>query len=236
MADRWDNYYRQLVLEDDLDSAHGALEQAAWDAVADIGLCRDNAEPDVFGGIVSGYVVSYLSGLDMTVTAGVGYDHLGRRVATGASFTATVSNQGDTEAGAGGVGDGSSAAPTNGYERWVSIFVVYDRYLDPAEERYDGYNQKVYYSRAESFHFYYSPGTEKTIGTLLTSDKPARESGKLLLADVRIKKQSNVTQYVSMDQLRKEILFNLIGTNLPNKTITQGLIREALLDMLKQHR
>jgi hypothetical protein len=235
MATRYDWYYEQLVLEDELDNAFDALEVADRAIISDTGLCRDDSNEAEFGGIFWGLAASHLSGLDMKVDNGAGYDGEGRRVAQGAGagyLIVTPSATGSTSVGAGGTPTGgTSTSPSDGYERWVTIFIVYDRLL--SDPRYDGYNVLVYFNRTESFHYEVSMGAEKTIGNLLDSDKPARQDGKLLVTDVRIKNVGGVVTYVSHSSTRREIFFNVTASGSPGKQITGETVRDVLKSMLQ---
>jgi len=239
MADRKNFYYRQKVLEAELDGAFDGLEAADLALTLDQDLCARTppADKSSYGGITSGFTVTHAGDLDFDITAGSAYDEQGRRAATASTLQLTVSNQGDTAIGAAGTPTGASAEPTLGNERWVTAYLVYDRL--ESDERYDGYNYPIYFERAESFHFNVVAGSEKAIGSLLDADKPARESGKLLVFDARIKNEAGTTVYVSHDVDRKEWFLNLTAANLPNLTIeSKGNVRDAikiLLDHINDH-
>lgn len=239
MADRKNFYYRQKVLEAELDGAFDGLESADLALALDQDLCARTppADKSSYGGITTGFTVTHAGDLDFNITAGSAYDEQGRRAATASTLQLTVSNQGDTAIGAAGTPAGASAEPTLGNERWVSAYLVYDRL--ESDERYDGYNYPVLFERAESFHFNVVAGTEKSIGSLLDADKPARESGKLLVFDARIKNEAGTTVYVSHDVDRKEWFLNLTAANAPHLTIeNKGNVRDAvkiLLDHINDH-
>lgn len=240
--DRRDFYYRQKVLEGELDAAFDGSEDADRDFAKDLGV-RDNSSPAIYGGIMWGFTPTFMSGLLVAIDSGVAYDASGQRCYISSSKTVSVSATGICTIGAGGVATGGeSTTPTSGYERIVSIFAVFDRDLD--DERYDGYNNRVLFERNESFHFYLSMGAEKVIGGS-TPVPPARETDKHLLADVWIENPAGTTKVKGdptptvgddatdhISTYRKEWLLNLTATNSPYKNIIAGRIREAILAML----
>ena len=241
MPDRKDWYYEQLVLEDELDDAFGGLEDSDWAMASDWGLCRDDDNEAEYGGIFWGLSATHVSGLDMSVSKGAGYDGQGRRIGhkpagvyPDDSTTVTVSDTGTTDPGTGGVpAGGTSTTPSVGFERWVTIFIVYDRIL--SDPRYDGYNNLVYADRAESWHFYVSMGTEKTIGSLLDSDRPPREDGKLLITDVQIRNTAGYAVYHYHDHERREIFFRVTASGAPEKQLYGERVRDVLKNMLQMY-
>jgi len=236
VANRWDYYYRLKVLEDELDQADAALEAADQAIVYDLGLGKDEDNPAEYGGVCWGFDATNPSGLGILIDSGAAYDSSGRRCYTDQNCTVTVSHAGDVAIGGGGIPTGADTDPASGFERWASIFIVYDRLL--TDPRYDGYNTEVYFNRAESFHFSVAVGTEKANGTLSTSDKPARETGKILLADVRIRNTGGTIAVYSFDQDREELFFRVTASgatpDYPNGTvIARAQLREVLDDLLE---
>jgi hypothetical protein len=236
MADMRDWYYRQKVLEDELDGAFGALETADWRVIADLGLCRHNSEPGVYGGIAWGFNAMHLSGLDIFINPGAAYREDGKRTGTSTNYTVNTAYTGSCPIGQGGHGDGTTVlgAPGDvGKECIVSIFLAFDRLL--SDERYDGYNQKVYFKRNESFHFYLTMGAHKLIVDPGDPTPPARETDGFLVADVRLQNPSGTVTYHSISQTRREWMLNLSAINAPHKTITTGRIREAIYQLLEYY-
>jgi len=232
--DRRDWYYRQKVLEDELDASFDGSENADWNIVKDLGLCRDDSSPGVYGGITgpsSSFDVTHLSGLDMYVNAGAGYRSDGKRIGTAAGYTVNVTRAGAVPVGGGGTAPGSLTDPGVGNKRVVSIFVAFDRKL--SDMRYDGYNNQVYFKRDESFYFYLTVGAAKLISDPTDPAPPARESDKHLLVDVIIENAVGTVTYVSHNQTRREWQLNLRATNAPNKQITTGRIRTAINTLLE---
>lgn len=233
MANRKDWYYRQKVLEDELEGSDNSLEEADQAVVSDLGMGKDEDNAAEYGGVCWGFTASNPSGLGVKLESGAAHDASGRRCYTDDDYTVTLSNIGDVAIGAGGVPAGASALPASGYERWATIFIVYDRLL--SDNRYDGYNDEVYFERAESFHFSVSVGVEKTNGSLLVSDKPARETGKVLLCDARLRNTGGTTAIYSFDQDREEIFFRVTATGGVGTTIARAKLRDVLKDLLEHY-
>jgi hypothetical protein len=232
--DRRDWYYRQKVLEDELDAAFDGSENADLNIVKDLGFGRDDSDPGVYGGIsgsASSFDVTHLSGLDMYILSGASYRSDGKRVGTVSNYTVSVVRAGTVATGSGGAATGASTDPGVGYKRVVSIFIAFERKLD--DPRYDGYNNLVYFKRDESFYFYLTVGAPKLITDPTAAVPPARESSKHLIVDVTIENVAGTVTYVSHDQSRREWQLNLRATNAPNKTITTGRIRTALKALLE---
>jgi hypothetical protein len=240
MGNRRDFMYRQPVLEDELDAAFAGSEDATQNMSIDADLMARTppADKSEFGGVMWGFDGTDLGGgTQIRVDQGSAYDEYGRRTATDANYTLTLTKEGNTQTGMGGTPDGAALSITSGFDRWVTVFLVFDRKLD--DLRYDGYNNPVYFKRDESFKFYVKAGaTEKSHGTLnYTTDKPAREADKVLIHDVIIWNDGGTLKVYEIDtgsNQRTEFYFNVIGTNSPNKEIVKKEnIRDALKAMLE---
>jgi hypothetical protein len=214
MADRKDWFFRQIVAEDELDSSMEELEQADRDLAVDMALGVDASSPDEQGGIVNGLNVGILAGTDITVSAGVAYDLLGQRCVLDGSLTVDLAKTGSLNIGVGGLGDGSSTDVGVGNERWVTLFLVFDRLL--SDPRTDGASQTVYFERDESFHFEITMGSAVSIGTLgLPSvDGPPRQAGKVLIADIRLEDSGAGTEALEVQVERREQWFKKTGTTI----------------------
>jgi hypothetical protein len=188
MADRKDFYFEQVVQEDDMDAAFDYAENAPRDLATDTGLA--SADTVVHGGIFKGLAVSD-SGLTITVTAGSAYDSSGRRIRLSTNTDVNIAFTGTTVVGSGGTPTGGTVVttiPTAGNERWVSLYIYFDRQLlDP---QIDGSGDTVYFDQPESFVFEVDKGTEAASPTNLA----ALKSGKILLADFRIDENSAVLE------------------------------------------
>jgi hypothetical protein len=244
MADRRDFYYRQKVLEEELDAAYEGLENAERALASDldfVGRTPPSTKAD-FGGIVWGLDVTFGGGLNIIVAAGAAYGELGIRAHVPSDTTVTLSSQGDTQIGQGGTGDGAPIALASGTECWVTVFLRFDRLL--SDQRYDGYNNLVYHQRDESFYFTLEQGTPRTIGSLTVGDKPARKLYHTLLADVHMKNTGGGIFIDSIDTgddtQRTEWYFDYEATNPiygnPARRIhAKKNIRDALAQMLEYY-
>lgn len=163
MADRHDYYFRQQVTEAELDEGFEWLEQADWNLVVDQGL----------DGITSGLGVAEDAGtpdLTVDVAGGTAYSHDGERI--NVVGTQDVDLSVDDLAVSTAVGSG-------GNEKWVSLFVEFDRVLGDA--RIDGAAMTVYFDRLESYAFSVVQGVEAGSGL---ATRPALDPSKVLLCDV----------------------------------------------------
>ena len=207
MADRRDYYFRQKVTEAELDSGFDGLEQA------DFALAVDN---DLIG-IVAGLGVAEAAIPNLTVDVqgpGTAYSKAGERIAIASTQNQDVS-----------VDDGalSTAVGVPGNEKWVSLFILFDRAL--SDPRIDGNSVSVFFVRDESFAFSVVQGAEAPLGT---AARPALDSGKILLADIH--RTFGQTQIVNadIDVTRREDAYRLTGT----VPLVAGTPKEAIEDLL----
>jgi hypothetical protein len=188
MSDRANFYFAQLVGENELDLASAFAELADRDFAVDAGLAAtDLSIAD--GGIMAGGSVDHSSGLGLPqngftarITAAVGYDSSGRRIKTASTLNVDTSRAGQTPVGAGGTPDGAVITPGGVNQRWVSLYLFFDREL--ADPRIDGTGTPVNFQELESFRFFTKAGPEAPAPP--STPDPALESGKLLLCDIRI--------------------------------------------------
>lgn len=240
--DRWDFYYRQKVLEDELDSAFNAGEVADQALATDLDFAArsPSATKADFGGIVWGLDVTDLgSGLQVSVDTGAAYDEDGRRVHVDSTMNLTLTKDGDTAIGQGGTPDGSLIDPGTGNERWLTLFLVFGRSL--SDQRYDGYNNAVWFKREESFYFEVSAGPVQAIGGLnYTTHKPARQDGKVLLEDIRVVNATGTPDITEIDSTadnrRTEFYFDVTASSTPNKRIRwKTNMRDAVAELLNYY-
>jgi len=162
--DRRDFFFRQKVTEAELDGAFDAAEIADRNMTLDQGL----------QGVFNGLAVSEKSGtpnLTVDVAAGVAADQLGQRISVPGTQNVNVAVDYN------GV---STSVGTPGNEKWVAVFLQFDRAL--SDPRTDGNNLSVNFVRAESFKFKVMQGAEATIGV---ATRPALQPDGILIADVR---------------------------------------------------
>jgi hypothetical protein len=185
--DRKNYYHGQIVTEDELDAGFADVEALELNLAIDHGLCQGTAggspDVDVYGGIVSGLVVTRVDATTVQVTAGVARDGSGRRIELTSTATVKVTNQGDTEEGDTTNATGDYPTPiaiSVGKEAWLSLFIVYDENL--SEPRQDGGGSTVFFEEDESFHFNLTQGTEGTVPC--TTNRAALATNKVLLTDI----------------------------------------------------
>lgn len=167
---RQDFYFEQLVTQADMDSAFDSAELADQRIVQDNGLT----------GVLSGLVVSQEATPDLTVdiSAGVAYDGDGQRIAVGSAQNLDLSVDSNAV---------STAVATPGNEKWLSVFIAFDRAL--SDPRIDGNGSPLQYIRAESFQFIVDQGAEASAGTQAVytsgnSENYALVDGQTLLVSV----------------------------------------------------
>lgn len=163
MADRRDFYFQQLVTEGEIDGAFDGLEQADWDLASDVGIF----------GIISGLVAtqhSPVADLSIDLTGpGRAYDASGRRIYVATAQTVSLATD----------ENGVSTDPGDGKDRWVAVFVRFDRAL--SDERVDGNSQAVYFQRNESFEFVVRQGAAADTGEAV---RVALDDSMVLVCDV----------------------------------------------------
>jgi len=198
VSDRYNTFYKQLISESELDGLCSTLEQADRDAVRDLVLSGGS----LYGGVCTalGADIAF-AGLDLTqgveVEPGVAYDNLGRRIQHDVTLTPTstlnVTHAGYTAIGAVGTlpqADGADLQPIANCERWISIYIVFDRLL--SDQRTDGTGTPVYYSEAESFKFYIQAGVLYTLGAAPVTPAHALMSGMVLLGEFKLVNNAGV--------------------------------------------
>lgn len=182
MSGRLDYYFRQQVTEAELDRGFDLLEQADWDIVVDQG----------FTGVVLGLGVGENGPPDLNVQVGNGtaYSKDGERINIPAPQVVDLS-QDD--------GSASTAVGAPGNEKWVSLFVVFDRVL--SDPRIDGNSLTVFFERAESFTFSVVQGAEAASGLGV---RPALDAGKILLCDTLLTFGQTTIVNAGIDTTRRE--------------------------------
>lgn len=225
MSNRVNWYFGQAVAESELDLAFQQLEDA------DRALCVDEATTGIFAGLDVNQVTP-VAAINVSIVSGAAYDQLGRRCGVPSAKTLAVSNEGTTE-----IGSTIILAPGNttavagaGNEKWVSVFVKFDRLI--YETRTDGNGNPVKFRSDESFRFMVTQGIEAPAGTAIA---PPLQADAILLGDV--KRYFGQTQILSPDvsTARRESQYNLVGTPRSlQKNRTRDAV-QALLDMHNQH-
>ncbi len=205
MSDRYDFFFRQKVTEAELDGAFNALELADQNLVVDADLV----------GVHFGLAVAEqgIPNLTVAVSSGGAYDATGRRIRAVSGQTV------DLSADYNGI---STAVPTSGYERWLSIFIGFTRTL--SDPRTDGNSLTVYFARAEAFVFRVVAGPEASAGT---AARPALDSARILLADVLLANGATAVHTADISVSRRQDIFNING-------VRKGRTKEAVTELAAQ--
>jgi hypothetical protein len=192
MSDRRDYYFKQPVTEAELDTGFDLLEQADRAIVGDLGLY----------GIMQNVDATEKAGTpDLSVDVsgpGVAYDQVGQRLAfSGSSQNVDVSVD---------EGAASTAVVTPGNEKWLSIFLAFDREL--LNPRTDGTGATVFFERNESFEFNVVQGTEAAVGLAV---RPSLRGDEVLVADVLLDFGMTQVFNADVDKTRTELLVRTTG-------------------------
>lgn len=165
---RRDFYFRQRVTEAELDETFDKVELADWAIVAEI-LGYG------FLGTPSASQKAPIPDLTVILTALLGYDQLGRRLEIPSAVVPYNVNCAVDEVAA------PTAVAAPGNEKWLSLFVEFDRAL--SDPRTDGNGSTVYWKRDESFVVNVVQAAEQPLGTNL---KPVLRSDQVLLCDIHL--------------------------------------------------
>lgn len=190
---KFDYYFRQRVLEGDLDWSFEQAEDA------DLNIATDFS----FFGITDGFTVSENSlGADVSVdiTSGVAYTEFGNAI----SNTEPSTNV-DCSTDEYGI---STAVATGGNEKWISVFARFTRLL--LEPQTDGNGLLVYTKQYEDFEYVVRQGAEATIGT---ASRPAKIENAVLLADINLTNGS-VIQNSDISLTRRDDFIRFVGSSL----------------------
>lgn len=204
---RLDYYFRQKVSESELDLGFTYCENA------DFAMMVDTARV----GVMSGLAVAQqtIPNLTVLVALGIAYDKLGERLSVPSPQTVDVSQ--DYLAI-------STAVTTPGNEKYVSVFLVFNRNL--SDPRTDGNGFTVYFQRAETFSFKVVQGTEAAIGT---ATRPALDATNILLADVHL--IQGQTSVVTGDITTSRREDSIVASGSP-QSLRRGYMKDAFADLL----
>lgn len=180
MSNRHDNYFKQILKENDLDAEFAELEQADWDLVANLGLV----------GIVSGGAVSPSGSLaQATVAAFNAFGQTGQRLVLGTNQTVDLTND----------SDGNPIVPSSGNFKWVSLVARYAKLGSSPVT--DGDGATVYFVQTEGISSANATPTVDTddaqfgqirviqgtqASTISAANRPALTSPDILIADLLI--------------------------------------------------
>lgn len=206
MAGRVNYYFRQKVTEAELDLGFTLLETAERNAMLDMGQV----------GILAGGVVSEKSGganLSVDITAAVGRDKLGQRVAF--VSTQNLSMEKDENLAV-------TAVAGVGNSKVISVFLKFKRTLTDA--RTDGNSQTVYFREDEDFELVIRQGSEAPAPAA-----PPLDSTMLLLCDITRTYGGTTITAGMISTARREDAIVVAGSPHP---LRRGRAKDALADLL----
>lgn len=202
-------YFREPVTESELNGAFADLEAADQTLTASLG----------FLGVVANAVVSQhapVPNLTVDVSGpGIVFDQGGRHIFF--SPTQNVNLAVDDN----GV---STAVQTAGNNKWVSVFVLFDRVL--SDPRVDGNSQTIYFRHDESFRFSVVQGAEAAANQI---NPPLLRSDAILLADIRLTSGQAQIGNGDISIARRQDAIVLVNGS---RSIRRGQINDALGDLL----
>jgi hypothetical protein len=208
VSNRLNFFFRQRVTESELDLGFSYLEQADRAFTVDLGLVN----------VAHGLAVAQQAVANLTVVVGgpgAAYDTQGQRIAIASNQT--VNCAADYNAVSTAVAGGAN-------EKWLSLFIVFDRALSDA--RVDGNSATVYFEEAESHTFKVVQGAEAAIGF---ATKPGLIVDHVLLADIRLINAQTQIVNADISTARRQVIFDIAGSPF---AIKQGRFNDALGDLL----
>ena len=199
---RKDFYYRQPVTADELDGAFDDVDNGIRDVVQGLGLV----------GIVAGGGVAESSPQGMSVVVEgptVAFDSDGQHiyVATDQEVDLSVDEDG-----------ASTTIGTPSNERWLSIFLAFDRSL--SDTRIDGNGTPVFFVRGESYQIHVVQGAEAGSGL---ATRPSLRADEVLLADVLITQGDGTVANADINTDRRQRAFVTSGGSVNSRTLPEAL-------------
>lgn len=206
--DKLDWYFRQLVLENEMDLGFEQVQTAieGLPSEADMGLQGMNEGGDVAEKSPASMYVA-VSG-DAT-----GYDPLGRRL--------YWQNAEDVDCSEDELGIPTTVA-TPGNKRWLSLFAEFEE--DLQDPRMDGNGIPVYFKRLASHKLFIAMGAEG-----VSPARPPLRDDALLLADIQLIYGQTTVTNSDIDITRRQDFIRLYGTP---QNLIQGRIKDSLEDLL----
>jgi len=211
MADRRDYFYLQKLTEAELDAGFEGVEQSIFNIAKDYSLY----------GITSGLEVSEsaVPAITVDINNGVAYSNLGERIEIESPLADVDVSQDD--------GAISTAVSSPGNEKYISVFLEFDRLL--SDPRTDGNGFVVYHIREESYQISIVQGSEAPLGT---AGKPPLDSDKVLLADVRLIFGQTEILDANIDTDRRQFSVNVESTN--GLQVKSGNAEDGIADVLEK--
>ena len=204
--DRKDYSFKQRVTEAELDGGFNNCEAADQNFAIDAGFVG------VFNGL--GVTEAPVPNLTTRVATGVAYDSRGQRCRVGTEQEIDCSQ--DFQ----GI---PTAVVTPGNQKWISIFLGFDRLL--SDPRTDGNGDTVYFERGESFSIWVKQGAEAIFGY---AERPALDSDAVLLADILLSYEQVTLQNADINTSRRQDQIRVAGTP---TSIARGRVKEAIADL-----
>jgi hypothetical protein len=200
---RFDAYFLQDVSEADVDAWFDAVENSVNANQAALGL-----EGLALGGDALEHSPQNLT---VNVDPLVAYDSAGRRIETDTIYNADLSVDENSD---------PTAVVIAGEERWVSLFVRYERAL--TDPRLDGSNTTVYYNRADSVAWVVAMGASATIGS---AARPSLRADHVLVCDTRLVQGQTSIVNAGIDTTRTQYAVVTTGStySLRKRTLPEAL-------------
>jgi hypothetical protein len=197
-------FYRQKVTEAELNLGFSLLEQADHNLAADLGVV----------GIVDGALpTEHAPVADLTVDLAAparAYDAVGRRVAFG------TGQRVDCAVDATGI---PTAVSTAGQERWLAIFLKFDRLL--SDPRTDGNSQQVFFRHDESFQLLVRQGPQAPAGS---APRVALEEDGILVCDVLRRAGQTQIRNTDIDLVRRQAFVFVKGSSVAVDSATWSIL------------
>jgi hypothetical protein len=212
---RYDAYQGQLVTSAEVDQWFDACEAADQAIAGALGL----------SGLAQNGSVSEKSGtpnLSVDVSGPlVAYDSSGNRIAVGGATTNLSVTLDENSS--------STTVVTVGHERYLSLFVKFERALSDA--RLDALGDTISYNRAESYSFDLAMGASAVIGT---ASRPALRAGSVLLADIRLANGQTSVLNADIYTDRTQYVFELTGSPKTARARTPEATMQLLEDQINE--
>ena len=209
--DIFDWYFKQIVTQSQMDWAFDRVQDSIH------GASLDNE----FVGIVTGMGAQQHAGVpDKTIDIGgpaVAYDPEGQRCYVPDLLTVVDCSQ--DEFGT------DSNPPTPGFERYISVFIRFDRNL--TEPALDGNNVVIYTKQLESFEFFVRLGAEAPAGTAIPAPLM---TDAVLVCDILVANGFTAILNADFDLTRRQDWVRYVGATIG--THVYGTAKDAVDGML----
>lgn len=209
--DIFDWYFKQIVTQAQMDWAFDRSQ------AADHALALDNGITGIVGGITAQEHAPTPDKTTDVLGPGLAYDKDGQRISVADALTVVDCSK--DEFGT------DSNPPTPAYERYISIFVRFER--DLTEPALDGNNITVYTKQLEDFEFFVRLGSEAPAGTAVPA--PLMDDA-ILVCDILVANGFTAITNADYDFSRREDWVRFSGGTIGDRDY--GTSKEAVEDML----